>query len=127
MRTVGRAVSITGILSLVVYVSGLVTPAIASAFYIQNFKVRDSGAWIRYYVTVCTPGRERVLARSYLHTDMGIGPVYSKNWAGSQESSCTRWEFGQRDRFLDGQWDAQLRIVVDGRAKYTPIRYFEIR
>jgi hypothetical protein len=98
----------------------------AEAFTVSRFKASDQGARIHYYVTVCGARGYRVLFHSYLHTDMGIGSTYTGDWSVVQRNYCSRWDLSERDRYREGQWDAQLRVVVRGIGKYTPLRYLEI-
>lgn len=107
-------------------IAALAFTSVAQAFTVSRFKVRDTGSRIHYYATVCGARGHKVLFHSYLHTDMGIGPTHTSDWRGFQRHDCSRWNLSEGDRYLEGQWDAQLRVVVRGVAKYTPVRYFEI-
>jgi hypothetical protein len=103
----------------------LFAPA-AQAFTVSNFKAKDRGSRIHYYLTVCGARGYRVLFHNYLHTDAGIAPTYTGDWSEVQHQYCARWDLSEADRFREGQWDVQIRVVVRGVARYTPVRYFEI-
>src|SRR4051812_43697555 len=90
----------------------VIAPAAANAFTVSSFKAKDQGSQIHYYVTVCGARGYKVLFHSYLHTDMGIGPTYTGDWSLVQRGSCSRWDLSEHDRYREGQWDAQLRVVV---------------
>jgi hypothetical protein len=112
--------------AIIAVLGSMFIPTSAHAWSISGFKARDRGVRIHYYISVCGARGRYVTFTSYLHTDMGVGPTYSGTWHERQRFGCTRWNLSETDRYATGEWDARLRVVVGGSAKWTRRRYLYI-
>jgi hypothetical protein len=106
---------------------GWAAPAGAEAWSVRKFRASDWGSRIHYLVTVCSSSSVRLTFTSYLHTDEGVGLTYRATWRDRQRAGCYGYNLSERDRYTEGVWDAQLRIVEYGGAKWTPLRYIDIQ
>lgn len=121
-----RNIRIAALLATLVTASVLTVPAVAQAWSIHQYRVRDAGPQIIHKMTICDPSSSinRVRVRAEVDVDGG-GDRHVDYYSGWQDRRCIRWSFRQRDNLLyEGRYWGRVKVNLLGTARYTSWRSF---
>lgn len=100
--------------------------SVAEAAQIARFRVRDTGRFLTFTTRVCTNHSAFVRFVMYITAERN-GVSYTASAYGRQGRGCTTWIPQMYDRYAEGVWYGQVRVLVGSQSLLSPERVFYIR